>query len=64
MDAKKCDRCGEFYTEQATYPVVTITRGKTRQVNDIGNSLYSMDLCPECWKSFGEWWGKTNDRSK
>lgn len=59
MDAKRCDRCGTFYTE-TDFPVVTLYGyvSSKKQITEVGNNLYSADLCPGCWESFGNWWNK------
>lgn len=60
-NAKKCDRCGKYYMGNPGYPTVALTCDMTRTINEIGNSVYSADLCPECWKSFAEWWEMVNE---
>lgn len=42
MDAKKCDRCGNFYKTLTVF----------RKYNVISTRLYvknTLDLCPECY---------------
>lgn len=65
-DAKKCDRCSEFYSMNDDIP----KRGKinNKTVNYIG--AYSgestrcgyFDLCPECSKSFANWFDRVIEK--
>ena len=64
MEARKCDRCGEFYElskedqERKGWPVDTkgaIARLYLRPGTDNSGEWY--DLCPECVKSLQEWLG-------
>jgi hypothetical protein len=56
MDAKKCDRCGSYYSDSPAKPTVKLTDGHTKQFNSIGNSYYDCDLCQKCWNDFAKWW--------
>lgn len=58
MDAKKCDRCGNYYSDDIAKPTVQLTGKITKQINYIGNDCYDCDLCDDCWNKFSEWWEK------
>ena len=46
-NAKKCDRCGEFYEPRKNkYIIIDTNKGITRE---------SLDLCPMCVTSFVDW---------
>lgn len=56
MDAKKCDRCGNFYlSSDIEYPLINAGDTK-RQATTIGNSFFAVDMCPSCWNEFAKWW--------
>ena len=57
-DAKQCDRCGKYYSEVTSYPVVKLADGHTKQITCVGNNIRDCDLCTDCWNRFGEWWEK------
>lgn len=51
MDAKKCDRCGEYYIKDVNN--VKESRGSKIHFYPDSNPFYgekSYDLCPECTK--------------
>lgn len=56
--ARKCDRCGKYYSEAVAYPTVKLIDERSKQINYIGNSCYVCDLCDDCWNKFREWWEK------
>lgn len=56
MDAKKCDRCGNYYDDTISHPVVPCCEDRMKQINEIGNQYFSADMCQDCWDSFGDWW--------
>lgn len=43
-DAKKCDRCGEFYVAKNFRQKLTV------RVNSGSNTWYELDLCDKCHK--------------
>ena len=46
-DAKKCDRCGEFYeTRKNGFIIIDLSKGVTGK---------SLDLCPMCVTTFWNW---------
>ena len=57
-DAKKCDRCGKYYSNPISYPVINLVDESEMQIWDIGNNRDTVDLCPSCWDSFEKWWNK------
>ena len=63
-DAKKCDRCGNYYVEGVTYPVVSLTSGTSKQISVIGSIYYDCDLCQNCWHSFESWWKNVKGEEK
>ena len=63
-DAKRCDKCGKYYSIPISYPVVNLIDEDTMQIWDIGNNRRAVDLCPDCWKSFEKWWGNKKIVSK
>ena len=48
MNAKKCDRCGQYYTINDLPPQIPVINPRYRPEDDI-------DLCAECIESFYEW---------
>lgn len=48
MDAKKCDRCGEYYTINDLPPYIPV-------IDPRYNAGCELDLCAECIESFYEW---------
>ena len=58
MDAKRCDRCGNYYSEEVGYPTVNLVGNIKKQINAIGNVCYDCDLCQNCWNDFEKWWEK------
>ena len=57
MDAKRCDRCGQFYTPSSETnggKFHSAVENRDRLVTVIGNGCYDFDICPECWKKFKE----------
>ena len=48
MNAKKCDRCGQYYTINELPPYIPVIDPQYRAGSDI-------DLCVECIESFYEW---------
>lgn len=61
MDAKKCDRCGRYYEPD----VVKFSIGNVNYQNHGSVYMYpidlakSIDLCPECCRSFEQWLNQT-----
>lgn len=55
MNAKQCDRCGKYYSDDVKYPTVKLIDEHSKLINCIGNSLWDCDLCDDCWKSFKKW---------
>lgn len=57
-NAKQCDRCGSFYTDEVTNPQYTIGK-QVRCLNFttgiFRNSTRTLDICPECNASFMDW---------
>ena len=57
-NAKQCDRCGKFYTDEVTNPHYTIGK-QVRSLNFttgfFNNSTRTLDICPECNASFINW---------
>lgn len=59
MDAKKCDRCGNFYTEQ--YPTALDSLGNViKELVDPtpifqGKIESIIDLCPQCSRDLTKW---------
>ncbi len=58
MDAKKCDRCGNFYVpvnapadikSQLDLAVSVMNKNKPKHITDV------CDLCPECVRDFYNW---------
>ena len=72
MNAKKCDKCGEFYVEVAANPIEQaihdLTEALRKVTNGEGYSLFgklkgNADLCSECEKSLRAWCnGGNNDK--
>lgn len=63
MNAKKCDRCGEFYSEYNTKSSEDKPNGFQFLNLDNCNKYYAHtghDLCPECCKSLIEWFKKVS----
>lgn len=59
MDAKKCDRCGEYFEtipEEKSGMVVLYEFIKSGLPSHEAN--YAKDLCPKCKKEFEEWLGE------
>lgn len=56
MDAKKCDRCGEFYISKVV--VVDHTNVNRLYLKEFKPTLADkyMDLCPECKHDLDTWW--------
>lgn len=56
MNAYKCDRCHEFYTDNPEMTVNTV-RCTYRGMHITSTSLSTgrLDLCPKCKKSFSHW---------
>ena len=59
-NAKKCDRCGEYYQEREmnaieslvnSFSPITATTSKTDVIEEL------IDLCPKCSKSLRKWMG-------
>jgi len=59
-----CDRCGKpmAYTHIAF--VKTYTGIKIRKDYDYEISDRNMELCPDCFDSFKEWWKKSKEIEK
>lgn len=57
MDAKKCDRCGKFYTRETGEKYGVIFKGKRDDYGMLGGKsdgdLY--DLCNDCMTDFERW---------
>ena len=57
-NAKQCDRCGKFYTDEVTNPHYTIGK-QVRSLNFttglFSNSTRTLDICPECNAAFINW---------
>ena len=72
MNAKKCDRCGEFYVEVMANPIETAMHNLVEAFRKIKNgedfSLYkklkdTADLCSDCDKRLRVWcMGGDNDK--
>ena len=69
MDAKKCDRCGKLYEsysvsirfdmgDNSQYRVNGFMTGANGYMNNF------KDLCPECMKSFTEWFNAPKVQGK
>lgn len=58
MDAKQCDRCGNYYSGDVTYPTVKLIDERSKQITYIGNNFWDCDLCQNCWNEFAKWWEK------
>ena len=54
-NAKKCDRCGNFYTLPLDSIYVKTVNGDPTVVS-IGNNHNGLDLCEDCRVSFIDWW--------
>lgn len=48
MNAKKCDRCGNFYDKPAVNPEIRVTKQRPLC------GEYYIDLCDECQKKLEE----------
>ena len=59
-DAKRCNRCGEYYDLNPKNLPGTKTGPKYsinyyKQLGYMGAEVKSFDLCPECARQFTEW---------
>lgn len=48
MKAKKCDRCGDFYSLENDY-MIKLVDDRT------GRVLRTMDLCPDCYEELNRY---------
>ena len=56
-DAKRCDRCGQFYiysSETHGCKFYSAVENRERLITSIGNNYTDFDICPECWAKFRE----------
>ena len=60
-DAKKCDRCENFYEGNHIQTVVIF---KNPMQNGYGYSGDLMDLCPDCQAALEKWIARENDKVK
>lgn len=71
MNAKRCDRCGEYYYEVEANPFENLVSAfnkipevfdvELRTKNEIARQLERhCDLCADCSKSFKEWLDNKN----
>lgn len=51
-DAKKCDRCGAFYTVRYMKPTGAL---KLQELRDTPRAFYRIDLCETCEKQLLDW---------
>lgn len=70
--ARKCDRCGKLYElkticgiEAALSKICAALREMTNEViaDKINVVTAELDLCPECSKSFTQWWKKAKNET-
>ena len=52
-DAKKCDRCGEYYVPNNKSRVI-----QEYYASGIGRTRNGGDVCPICAAKFEKWWRK------
>lgn len=69
MDAKKCDRCGKLYESYSLSIRHVIDNDSQYRVNGFktGSNGYMngfKDLCPECMRSFTEWFNAPKVQGK
>lgn len=58
MDAKKCDRCGNFYTETEPNALQSLLTGLLEYHPMIAKQMLIegvIDLCPECSRDLTKW---------
>lgn len=65
MDAKRCDRCGDFYTERPANALENVAQALAQMAEAVSpcvckskeQQLIEMviDLCPKCSKSLNNW---------
>lgn len=52
-DAKKCDRCGEYYVPNHESRVIL-----EYNASGVGRTRNGGDVCPICAAKFEKWWRK------
>ena len=59
-NAKKCDRCGNFYSgvdlTSNYYSEIETVDGHPRYITISSNSHGDLDICPKCRESLCYWW--------
>lgn len=61
MDAKRCDRCGEFYINDSTagfFNCRTVNSLYLAKYNPIPAKDKTIDLCCDCRHDLDEWFNK------
>lgn len=65
MDAKKCDRCGKFYTRKDGEKYGVILRGRRDDYGMLGGRTDSerdlYDICNSCMEDFERWIGNAEN---
>lgn len=69
MDAKKCDRCGKLYESYSVSIRHVIDNDNQYRVNGFKTGADGCmngfkDLCPECMRSFTEWFNAPKVQGK
>ena len=62
MNAKKCDRCGEYYIESSKCGFLHFTAGAPTAIF-VGLRV-EKDLCPSCYEEFKNWMYQKKEREK
>ena len=62
MDAKKCDRCSQFYIH-GDAGVTNVNRLYLRKFVQTSRDK-DIDLCPECKHDLDEWFDKFNKKEE
>ena len=65
MEAKKCDRCGEFYINNSVeVDCTTLSRLYLTKFVSTASRDKRMDLCCECKHDLDEWFNKFKKEEK
>jgi hypothetical protein len=55
VDAKKCDRCGEFYEDHSISRHFRVMKDVNRHTTSPSRDFKKRDLCDVCYDSFIAW---------
>lgn len=60
MTAHKCDRCGKYFDEYQGFTRFRILDHYVAHVlyRTGGGTIYTLELCPKCIKSFKSWFNE------